>query len=50
MIKQQTGSNWIVTQFVEEHILVLSILSKVDLLRSHGNVTGSKRVMSPQLS
>ncbi|XP_074560094.1 protein FAR1-RELATED SEQUENCE 5-like [Curcuma longa] len=50
LVKQQTGSNWIVTNFVESHNHPLSTPSKVYLLRSHRHVSKAKKVLTQQFS
>ena len=50
LVKHQTGPNWIISTFVEEHNHVLATPTKIHLLRSHRNVSAAKRVLSQQLS
>ncbi|XP_060675878.1 protein FAR1-RELATED SEQUENCE 5-like [Ziziphus jujuba] len=50
VVKSQTGPNWIVSQFVEEHNYALATPSKIHLLRSHRVVSAAKRGLSQQLS
>ena len=50
LVKRQTGPNWIISTFVEEHNHVLVTPMKIQLLRSHRNVSAAKKVLSQQLS
>nr|XP_048337433.1 protein FAR1-RELATED SEQUENCE 5-like [Ziziphus jujuba var. spinosa] len=50
VVKSQTGPNWIVSQFVEEHNHALATPSKIHLLRSYRVVSAAKRGLSQQLS
>ncbi|KAG6424546.1 hypothetical protein SASPL_114964 [Salvia splendens] len=50
IVKQQTGSDWSVSVFMEGHNHGLSTPSKVHLLRSHRSVSAVKRVLTQQFS
>ncbi|KAH6786377.1 hypothetical protein C2S52_005929 [Perilla frutescens var. hirtella] len=50
LVKQQTGPNWIVSNFVEGHNHALSTPSKVHLLWSHRRVSTVERVLTQQFS
>ncbi|XP_073130821.1 protein FAR1-RELATED SEQUENCE 5-like [Henckelia pumila] len=50
IIKEQTGPNWIVSNFMESHNHPLSSPSKVHLLRSHRNVSAAKKALTQQFS
>ncbi|XP_073034950.1 protein FAR1-RELATED SEQUENCE 5-like [Primulina eburnea] len=50
IVKKQTGPNWIVSTFMESHNHPLSTPSKVHLLRSHRNVSASKKALTQQFS
>ncbi|XP_073138915.1 protein FAR1-RELATED SEQUENCE 5-like [Henckelia pumila] len=46
IVKEQTGSNWIVKTLMESHNHPLSSPSKVHLLRSHRNVSTAKKTLT----
>ncbi|KAL8504275.1 hypothetical protein ACS0TY_022857 [Phlomoides rotata] len=46
IVKQQRGSKWIVSKFVENHNHCLTTPSKVHLLRSHRNVSAAKKILA----
>ena len=46
LVKRQTGPNWIISTFVEEHNHVLATQTKIHLLRSYRNESATKRVLS----
>ncbi|XP_042467641.1 protein FAR1-RELATED SEQUENCE 5-like [Zingiber officinale] len=46
LVKKQTGSAWVVTNFTEGHNHPLSTPSKVHLLRSHRNVSAAKKALT----
>ncbi|XP_074576084.1 protein FAR1-RELATED SEQUENCE 5-like [Curcuma longa] len=50
IVKNQSGPNWIVTNFVETHNHPLSTPSKVHLLRSHRSVSTAKKALTQQFS
>ncbi|XP_057793224.1 protein FAR1-RELATED SEQUENCE 5-like [Salvia miltiorrhiza] len=50
LLKQQTGSDWIINNFVEAHNHALCSPSKVHLLRSHRSVSIAKRALTQQFS
>ncbi|XP_047952720.1 protein FAR1-RELATED SEQUENCE 5-like, partial [Salvia hispanica] len=50
IVKQQTGSDWSVSVFMEGHNHGLSTPSKVHLLRSHRSVSAVKRLLTQQFS
>ncbi|XP_075486498.1 protein FAR1-RELATED SEQUENCE 5-like [Primulina tabacum] len=49
-VKEQTGPNWVVSTFMKVHNHPLSTPSKVHLLRSHRNVSVSKKALIQQFS
>ncbi|XP_073126798.1 protein FAR1-RELATED SEQUENCE 5-like [Henckelia pumila] len=50
IVKEQTGNNWLVSNFKESHNHPLSTPSKVHLLRSHRNVSVAKKALTQQFS
>ncbi|KZV54794.1 hypothetical protein F511_04416 [Dorcoceras hygrometricum] len=48
--KEQTGSNWIISIFIENHNHQLSTPSKVHLLRSHRSVSAAKKTLTQQFA
>ncbi|XP_073048393.1 protein FAR1-RELATED SEQUENCE 5-like [Primulina eburnea] len=50
VVKEQTGPGWVVSNFIESHNHPLSTPSKVHLLRSHRNISASKKVLSQQFA
>ncbi|XP_074561432.1 protein FAR1-RELATED SEQUENCE 5-like [Curcuma longa] len=50
LVKEQTGPNWVVSNFMESHNHPLSTPSKVHLLRSHRNVSAAKKALTKQFS
>ncbi|XP_042458601.1 protein FAR1-RELATED SEQUENCE 5-like [Zingiber officinale] len=50
LVKEQTGSIWVVTNFIEDYNHPLSTPSKVHLLRSHRNISTTKKELIQQFS
>ncbi|XP_073121347.1 protein FAR1-RELATED SEQUENCE 5-like [Henckelia pumila] len=50
IVKEQRGSNWVVSTLMESHNHPLSTPSKVHLLRSHRNVLAEKKALTQQFS
>ncbi|KZV46604.1 hypothetical protein F511_40547 [Dorcoceras hygrometricum] len=50
IVKEQTGSNWIISTFIENHNHQLSTPSKVHLLRSHRSVSTTKKALTQQFA
>ncbi|XP_073133316.1 protein FAR1-RELATED SEQUENCE 5-like [Henckelia pumila] len=50
VVKEQTGTGWVISTFVENHNHPLATPSKVHLLRSHRNVSASKKALSQQFA
>ncbi|KAL2486806.1 Protein FAR1-RELATED SEQUENCE [Abeliophyllum distichum] len=50
ILKQQIGNLWVVNKFVEEHNHPLTTPSRVHLLRSHRNVSATKKALTQQFS
>ena len=48
VVKQQTGNNWVVRQFVDKHNHGRTMPSRVHLLRSYRNVLATKKTLTQQ--